>query len=208
MKPLFPFAAALLALALAGCSPQDGGGGKSSRQSMSNATGQPTAKISADGDFTVGGKPVAVDDAQRALLVAYHRELGAVADAGIATGKEGAKLAGKAVGAAIKGVFSGKPEGIEHQVRQEADKVKVEALKICDRLPPLYQAQQALAAALPEFRPTPTWTKTTSPTAARTSRKTTFPPPRKAHRPLQEGLQSRPETRTNPSGTDRRGNSG
>mgnify|MGYP003580655259 CR=1 FL=1 len=35
-----------------------------------------------------------MNDAQRALLVAYHRELGGIAEAGIATGKEGAKLAG------------------------------------------------------------------------------------------------------------------
>ena len=82
------------------------------------------------------------------MLVAYHRELGGIADAGIATGKEGVKLAGKAVGAAVKGIFSGNPDHIEQEMEAEAKKVEAEAMKICDRLPGLYKAQQELAAAL------------------------------------------------------------
>lgn len=94
-----------------------------------------------------------MSDTQRTLLVAYHRELGGIADAGIATGKEGAKLAGKAVGAAVKGIFSGNPDQIDKQIEAEAKKVEAEAMKICDRLPGLYKAQQDLAAALPAFQP-------------------------------------------------------
>ena len=48
-----------------------------------NATGHPQAEISAKGDFIVGGKKVEVSDTQRTLLVAYHRELGGIADAGM-----------------------------------------------------------------------------------------------------------------------------
>lgn len=118
-----------------------------------NASGHPQAEISAAGDFTIGGKKVDVSDAQRALLVAYHSELGGIADAGIATGKEGAKLAGKAVGAAVKGIFSGDPDQIDKEIEAEAKKVEAEAMKICDRLPGLYKAQQELAAALPAFQP-------------------------------------------------------
>ncbi len=118
-----------------------------------NTPGHPKAEVSAKGDFIVDGKPVPVTDAQRALLVAYHRELGGIADAGIATGKEGAKLAGKAVGAAVRGIFSGNPDQIEQQMEAEAKKVEAEAMKICDRLPALYKAQQDLVAALPAFQP-------------------------------------------------------
>ena len=118
-----------------------------------DATGHPRAEVSAKGDFIIDGKPVPVSDAQRALLVAYHRELGGIADAGIATGKEGVKLAGKAVGAAVKGIFSGNPDHIEQEMEAEAKKVEAEAMKICDRLPGLYKAQQDLAAALPAFQP-------------------------------------------------------
>ena len=118
-----------------------------------DATGHPRAEVSAKGDFIIDGKPVPVSDAQRALLVAYHRELGGIADAGIATGKEGVNLAGKAVGAAVKGIFSGNPDHIEQEMEAEAKKVEAEAMKICDRLPGLYKAQQDLAAALPAFQP-------------------------------------------------------
>ena len=118
-----------------------------------NATGHPKAEMSAKGDFIIDGKTVEVTDAQRTLLIAYHRELGGIADAGIATGKEGAKLAGKAVGAAVKGIFSGNPDQIDQQIDAEAKKVEAEAMKICDRLPGLYKAQQDLVAALPAFQP-------------------------------------------------------
>lgn len=147
-------------LLLAACSRGgDGGTGAEASDALwghnltLNASGHPKAEISAKGDFIVGGKAVPVTDAQRSLVIAYHRELGGIADAGIATGKEGAKLAGKAVGAAVKGLFSGNPDQIEQQIEAEAKKVEAEAMKICDRLPGLYQAQQALAAALPQFQP-------------------------------------------------------
>lgn len=153
-------ALALSVLLLAACSKGDDAGdsvetsGALWGQNLTlNASGQPKAEVSAKGDFIIDGKQMPVTDAQRALVVAYHRELGGIADAGIATGKEGAKLAGKAVGAAVKGIFSGNPDQIEQQIEAEAKKVEAEALKICDRLPGLYKAQQDLAAALPEFQP-------------------------------------------------------
>lgn len=118
-----------------------------------SASGHPRAEISAKGDFIVGGKQVPVTDQQRALLVAYHRELGGIADAGIATGKEGAKLAGKAVGAVVRGIFSGNPDQIDREMEAEGKKIEAHAMKICDHLPGLYKAQQDLAAALPAFQP-------------------------------------------------------
>ncbi|CAN7288646.1 DUF2884 family protein [Pseudoxanthomonas sp. LjRoot143] len=155
------FAIALsAALLLAACSKgggTDDGGDKSSAlwgQNLKlNASGHPRAEVSAKGDFIVDGKPVPVNDQQRALLVAYHRELGGIADAGIATGKEGAKLAGKAVGAAVRGIFSGDPDRIDREMEAESKKVEAEAMKICDRLPGLYKAQQDLVVALPAFQP-------------------------------------------------------
>jgi hypothetical protein len=145
---------------LAACKP--GGDGKegSSRSTMLwgknvtlNASGEPNAEITAEGDFIVAGKKLPVSDQQRSLLLAYHREVDGIAEAGIATGKEGVKLAGKAVGAAVRGIFSGNPDQIEREIETEARKVEAEAMKICERLPALYQAQQALATALPEFAP-------------------------------------------------------
>lgn len=154
------FAIAFSVALLAACSPgADADADKTSSRALwgqnvkLDSPGHPKAEVSAKGDFILDGKPVPVSDAQRALLVAYHRELGGIADAGIATGKEGAKLAGKAVGAAVKGIFSGNPDQIDQQIDAEAKKVEAEAMKICDRLPGLYKAQQDLAAALPAFQP-------------------------------------------------------
>lgn len=164
MKPITHLPIALLPIALsvvllAACRP-GGNDGDSTRSTALwgknitlTAEGAPSAEITAEGDFIVDGKKLPVNASQRALLVAYHRELGGIADAGIATGKEGAKLAGKAVGAAVKGIFSGEPDRIEQEIEAEAKKVEAEAMKICDRLPGLYQAQQNLVAALPEFTP-------------------------------------------------------
>jgi hypothetical protein len=149
-----------VALMLAACSKNGDADGDTSTSSALwgqnlklNTPGHPKAEVSAKGDFIVDGKPVPVTDSQRALLVAYHRELGGIADAGIATGKEGAKLAGKAVGAAVRGIFSGDPDRIDREMEAESKKVEAEAMKICDRLPGLYKAQQDLAAALPAFQP-------------------------------------------------------
>jgi len=163
MTRFAPLALALSLVFLAACSGKDkapdsgnsieASGALWGQNLTLNATGQPKAEISAKGDFIVGGKKVDVNDAQRALLVAYHRQLGGIADAGIETGKEGAKLAGKAVGAAVKGIFSGNPDQIDKEIEAEAKKVEAEAMKICDLLPGLYKAQQELAAALPAFQP-------------------------------------------------------
>lgn len=157
-KTITALSLALSILLLAACGPGPDDGSQRStalwgKNITLTATGQPKAEITAKGEFIVGGKAVEVNDAQRALLVAYHRELGGIADAGIATGKEGVKLAGKAVGAAVRGIFSGNPDQIEQEIEAEAKKVEAEAMKICERLPGLYQAQQDLAAALPAFTP-------------------------------------------------------
>jgi len=117
------------------------------------AAGLPKAEITADGDFSIGAKPVPVNEVQRALLATYYAELHGIGAAGMATGKEGAALAGKAVGTAIKGVLNGEPENIDAQVEAAAKKVEAEAMKICDRLGGLHAAQEALVAQLPAFAP-------------------------------------------------------
>jgi hypothetical protein len=118
-----------------------------------NINGLPKAEITESGDFSVDGKPVPVTDAQRALLATYYQELNGMGAAGIATGKEGAALAGKAVGAAITGVLTGNPDDIDAKVEAEAKKVEAAAMKICDRLAAMHRTQEALVAQLPAFAP-------------------------------------------------------
>lgn len=150
----------VLALSLAACKPQtsiDNGNGKIARfgdgELTINADGYPKAKIGANGDLVIDGKAVALTPDQRKLVSAYYGELEGITQAGIAVGKQGAKMAGKAVGAAISGVISGNTDDIDARMDAEAKKIEAEANKICTRLTGLRTAQDALAAQVPAFRP-------------------------------------------------------
>ncbi len=150
----------VLALSLAACKPEtsiDNGRGKIARfgdgELTINATGHPKAKIGANGDLIIDGKAVALTPDQRKLVSAYYGELEGITQAGIAVGKQGAKMAGKAVGAAISGVLSGNTDDIDAKVEAEARKIEAEARQICTRLSGLRTAQDALAAEVPAFRP-------------------------------------------------------
>ena len=116
-------------------------------------SGEPVAEITPQGDFLVGGKPVPVDDAQRALLLAHRANLVAIAQAGIAVGMQGADLGIEAATGALKSVFGGDSEKFGKEMEARGNRIEAEAMKICTRLPALLESQQALAAALPAFQP-------------------------------------------------------
>lgn len=118
-----------------------------------SASGAPKAKITTDGELVIGGGKVDTNAEQRALLLAYRKEMEGIAQQGAEIGMQGAALGGKAAKEAIKGVFSGNPDAIGEKIEAEAQKLQQEALKICDRVATLKTAQDALAAALPEFQP-------------------------------------------------------
>jgi hypothetical protein len=118
-----------------------------------DASGQPKAEITPQGDLLIDGKAVPVTEAQRAQLLAYRGQLVGVASAGMDIGVQGAKLATRAMGEAVRGIFSGKPDEIGKRVEAQAEPIRLAAMKLCDRLPALYDAQQALAASLPAFAP-------------------------------------------------------
>lgn len=117
------------------------------------ADGQPTARITADGEFSIDGKAMAVTPEQRVLLQAYHREMNAMTTDGIAIGKQGAALAGKAVTEAIKGAISGDGDQIDAKIEAEAKKIEQQAMQLCRRLVTIKASQDALAAQLPAFKP-------------------------------------------------------
>lgn len=118
----------------------------------------PKAEISPKGDLLIGGKAVPVDDAQRALLLEHRTNVVAIAEAGMTIGVRGADLGMKAAGEALKGVFSGNTDEIEKRIEAEAEKIKADAVVLCNRLPAVLDSQQRLAAALPEFKPYATMT--------------------------------------------------
>lgn len=113
----------------------------------------PKAEITPGGDLLIEGKPVPVDAAQRAQLLKYRGHVVAVAEAGMAIGVQGADLGMQAAGEAIKGIFSGDTDNIERRIEAEAEKIEVEAAKLCAQLPPMLATEQALAASLPAFKP-------------------------------------------------------
>lgn len=117
------------------------------------AHGHPKAKVTAAGDLIIDGKPVSLSPEQRKQVVAYYGELEGITQAGIAIGKQGAQLAGKAVSAALHGVLSGDTDGIDTKVEAEARKIESEAKRICSHLTGLKTAQDALASQVPAFAP-------------------------------------------------------
>ncbi len=118
-----------------------------------NGKGAAKAEITPDGKLLIGGAEVTTTDAQRKELLAYRHQVEAIAMAGMDVGVAGAQLGVTAAGEALKGIFSGNTEEIEKRVNAEAEKIKAQARTICERLPAMMAAQQALAVSLPAFKP-------------------------------------------------------
>ncbi|WP_339828446.1 hypothetical protein [uncultured Arenimonas sp.] len=157
-------------LALAGCGGKDDGGGDLSlaekvarevREEMASENldlgrgkGLPHAELTPEGEMLIDGKPVGLDPAQRELAIAYRGNVAAIAEAGVGIGMQGAELAKESVGIAINGLLSGEgTAAVEENAKEKAKEIEAVALTLCDRLPELYQSQQALAEAVPEFAP-------------------------------------------------------
>jgi hypothetical protein len=120
----------------------------------------PKAEITPQGDLLVGGRAVTITPAQRTLLQEYRGHVVAVASRGMDIGMQGADLAARAMGEALKGIVSGKSEAeIERNIEAEADAIQVAAHALCNRLPDMLASQRRLAAALPAFVPYATMTE-------------------------------------------------
>lgn len=113
----------------------------------------PSAEITPSGDFILDGKTLAINDVQRAQVLDYRRRVLDVTGAGMSVGVKGADLGMQAAGEAMKGIFSGNMDQVEQRIQTEAKKLEADAKLICQQLTPLLQAQDALAAGLPEFKP-------------------------------------------------------
>ena len=123
--------------------------------------GLPRAEISPQGDFLIQGEVVPVTGAQRELLLEHRRQLVGLAHAGMAIGIKGADIAGVALTGIGNAIFGGEEgrKAYEERIEAEAARIEDEAMKLCALLPGLYDSQQALAAALPEFAPYATMTR-------------------------------------------------
>lgn len=117
------------------------------------ADGQPDAEITPDGDLLIDGKAVALSAEQRALLAAHRSRLVGIATEGVQIGRQGVDLAGNAMKSALFAVLTGNEARFERKMEAEAAKIEAAALKLCDRLPALLASQNAVADAVPEFKP-------------------------------------------------------
>lgn len=161
--------APLLALAACGANGDDAGSGatlaekvgREIREEMANENldlgrgdGLPRGELTPEGELLIGGDPVGLDASQRELAMAYRADVAAVAEHGARIGMEAADLAKQSVGIAIQGLFSGEgTAAVEKNAEEKAKEIEIAAMALCDQLPVLYQSQQALAAAVPEFAP-------------------------------------------------------
>lgn len=139
---------------------QIGSQARASRRKPRDSQGNPLpkAEISPAGDLLIGGTPVVIDQAQRALLLDYRGHVVRMVETGMSLGVKGADLGMLAAGEALKGVFTGQADGFEQRIEAEATKIEAEALRLCDQMPAMLATQRQLADTLPEFKPYTTLT--------------------------------------------------
>lgn len=122
---------------------------------------RPLGEITPQGDLLIDGAKVGVTPEQHAMLVDYRKQIVGIAEAGMAMGVAGAELGGKALSGVAGAIFGGKEAEREFEARMEAEGqgLEAEGRKLCERMQPLYDRQQALAASLPAFKPYATMTQ-------------------------------------------------
>lgn len=115
----------------------------------------PKGEITPSGELLIDGKAVPTTPEQKQLVLAYRGQLLGVAGDGMAIGIEGAKLGMSAASGALASLLGGKSgEDVGKEAERAAkEKIRPQVEKLCARMPALLKAQDALAAALPAFRP-------------------------------------------------------
>jgi hypothetical protein len=117
------------------------------------APDHPNARISPDGDLSIDGKAVDLNDTQHDLIRQYYVEAYKLRSQGIQVGKAGAALAGQAIGSVAKRLSDGKPDRIDEDIRASAARIKGNVSLLCDSLDRLRATQNDLALQVPAFRP-------------------------------------------------------
>lgn len=112
------------------------------------APGQPNARISPDGDLSIAGKAVGLNDTQHDLIRQYYVEAYKLRSQGIPVG-----TAGQAIGNGAKRLSEGQPDKIDADIRASADRIEGDVSLFCDSLDRLRATQNDLALQVPAFRP-------------------------------------------------------
>ena len=118
-----------------------------------HAPGRADAIVSASGALSIAGTPVTVNAAQAQIAARYFTSAVALRDDAMKTGAAGASTAATAIASVAVGLASGNPDSIDAKVNASAAKVEAAADRVCTDVQALTQAQNELAAALPQFKP-------------------------------------------------------
>ena len=118
-----------------------------------HAPGHADAIVSASGALSIAGTPVTVNAAQAQIAARYFTSAVALRDDAMKTGAAGASTAATAIASVAVGLASGNPDSIDAKVNASAAKVEAAADRVCTDVQALTQAQNELAAALPQFKP-------------------------------------------------------
>ncbi|HTI96728.1 MAG TPA: hypothetical protein VL425_09505 [Rudaea sp.] len=118
-----------------------------------HAPGLADAVIDSSGALSIAGTPVTVNAAQAQIAVRYFASALALRNDAMKTGAAGASTAATAIASVAEGLASGNPDSIDAKVNASAAKVEAAANRVCADVRALAQAQNELAAALPQFKP-------------------------------------------------------
>lgn len=111
------------------------------------------AIVTAQGDLVIDGKPVVLNAAQAQIVTRYFASAMALRSDAVKTGVAGASTAATAITSVAAGLASGDTDSIDARVNASTVKLDAAANKICTDLQSLQNAQDDLAAALPQFKP-------------------------------------------------------
>ena len=129
--------------------------GKDRRETAAKREAPPPGEITPQGSLLVAGKAVTIDAQQRRQLLAYRAQVVDLARMGIDAGEQAAMLAIDATDVSLFRLIVGGLSGsLERRVDATVQQhIQPMVLRICRRLPRVFDSQQALAASLPQFRP-------------------------------------------------------
>src|SRR3546814_5451740 len=120
---------------------------------LSSSDAEAKAEITPQGDLLIGGKEVATDEAQRALLLEYRAGIIAVAAAGTDIGLQGADFGLRTAGKALRGVFYGNSAENESAIAADARESDAQATVIHDHLSTVTEHQQQQTENQHTFKP-------------------------------------------------------
>ena len=113
------------------------------------------ARISPEGDLTIGGAPVKVDATQRQLLRRYALGIHDIERRGMQIGRDALDMVGGIMGTVVADLFSGDTDDreVDRDARAKAEPLKREARALCDDVRSERKLQSDLVDRLPAFKP-------------------------------------------------------